>query len=280
MCLITRCQLSFLEKHMRVFNNTKISLAVTAAALSICSQAHSDILGVYAGGGVWQGSVSGGLSNPDSSIPDSVTLEELNIEDSQNAFAYVAFEHPLPLIPNIRVAMTNLNTEGESTIGRDIVLNDNFTFPADAGTQSDIDLSHIDGTLYYELLDNYISFDLGFTARSFSGNARLSYETGEAEGDTEELDLNGIIPMLYAKAQLDLPFTGWYAGGSANYVSITDSSITDAEAKIGYLSGGLGLKLGFDLGYRSFSIVANPDEDDFEADITIEGPYASLIVHF
>lgn len=265
---------------MQKFINRKTSWALAAATLSICSQAHSDILGVYVGGGVWQGSVSGNLSNTDSSNSDAVTLEELNLEDPQNTFAYIALEHPVPVLPNVRIAMTNLSAEGESTITRDIELNDNFSFPANANSQSEIDLSHIDYTLYYELMDNYLSFDLGLTGRSFSGNARLSYDTEEGESGTEQLELDGIIPMLYAKAQIDLPFTGWYVGGSVNYISITDNSITDAEAKIGYLTSGLGLDLGFDLGYRSFSIVAKPDEDDFEADLTIDGPYASLIVHF
>ena len=255
--------------------STNIGLAF---AITVSSQANADFLGIYAGAGVWQSSVSGDLSNT-----DAVSIDELNVDDAQNTVIYVALEHPIPVIPNLRLSMTNISTEGESTIDREIILNDNFTFPANADTQSELDLSHIDYTLYYEVLDNYASLDIGLTGRAFSGKAELSYTTGEdpdTESDTEQVDLDGIIPMAYTKVQIDLPFTGWYFGGSANFVSFQDNSITDAEAKVGYMTNGLGLDFGFDLGYRSFTIAAEPDDDDFKADLTLDGPYASLLVHF
>lgn len=260
------------------FPRTLSALALAGVALS--SQVNADILGVYVGGGAWQTSYSGELSNV-----ESVSLDELGLEDSQNTFAYIALEHPIPVIPNLKVVMNNISTDGASVITRDIDIipgDDGFSIPLDAATQTNIDLSHIDYTLYYELLDNYVSFDLGITGRSFSGEAEINYETGTdpVEMDTETAELDGIIPMLYTKLQLDLPFTGWYIGGSANYISFEENAITDAEAKIGYLSKGLGLNVGFDLGYRSFSIVAEPDDEDLYADITLDGPYASLIVHF
>jgi hypothetical protein len=51
------------------------------------------------------------------------------------------------------------------------------------------------------------------------------------------------------------------------------------DAKLGYMSNGLGLDLGFDLGYRQMNLTVE-ELDDFNADLTTDGPYASLFVHF
>ena len=141
---------------------------------------------------------------------------------------------------------------------------------------SDVDLSHIDGTLYYEILDNWISLDLGITARMFDGDASAS---GSINGASES-DFSGVIPMGYAYAKFELPFTGWFVSGTLNTLSFEDDSITDMNASVGYFSDGLMvLDWGVNVGFRQFSIDAE-ELDDLYADVDISGPFAEFILHF
>lgn len=273
---------------MSVITTKKTALALLSCAL--CSPVYADTLGIYTGGGIWQASLSGEIGlNDNDNLPAS--MDELGIEDNQNTFIYLAFEHPIPVIPNIKVSMNNITAGGDAVITRDININqpipdgDGLTIPANSNTLTEIDLSHIDYTLYYELLDNYVSLDIGLNARAFDSSAKITYDTVPIDDEPsingeEEIKLDEILPMLYGKVQLDLPFTGWYVGGSANYISYEKNSVTDGEVKVGYMTSGLGLDVGFDLGYRSFSLQVEDSDNDLDADVTLSGVYASLNVHF
>ena len=255
--------------------------SLIAAALSLTAglsqTSHADILGIYVGAGIWGGSLGGDIGN--ATVPASA--EELGIDGTEsNAYIFAAFEHPVPVLPNVRLAWNNIESGGDATVSRQIVIDSDLTIAADADTQTDIDLSFIDSTLYYEVLDNYVSVDVGLTARIFDGSASISYET-DLESDSEQDSLDETLPMLYLKGQVDLPFTGWYAGAQGNFISYEDNSITDIEAKIGYLTSGLGLDWGFDIGYRTMAIEIDPDDaSDIGADVDYSGPFANFVVHF
>jgi len=261
--------------------NIKNAILLSLASSLLAQPVFSDVLGVYAGAGAWQGEFDGEIGTDD--VP--LTTEELGFDKETNTFFFVAFEHPIPVLPNVRVAMNSLETSGVTDLTRDlpVAIDSGFQVPVGATLTSDIDLDFIDYTLYYELLDNYVSFDLGITARQLDGSATFSYEVSNEGGtvsETTEEDLDVVLPMLYTKVQLDLPLSGWYFGGQANIISYDDNSLSDIEAKIGYMTSGLGLDVGFDLGYRQLSLETDPTDEDLVADFTIDGPFASLIVHF
>ncbi len=261
------------------------STLLAASMLLSAVQSHADFVGIYAGVGVWQSSIDGEVGTDD--IP--LTSDELGFDDEQNTHAFVAFEHPVPVLPNVRLAMTSLDTSGTELISRGsteellIAIDSEFSIPDGATATSQIDLDFVDFTLYYELLDNYVSLDLGLTARQLDGSASFSYEIESEDTTVTEStakDLDFILPMLYTKVQLDLPLTGWYFGGQANIISYDDNSVSDIEAKIGYMTDGLGLDIGFDLGFRRFAIETDPDNEDLKVDLTLDGPFASVFVHF
>ncbi len=237
--------------------------------------AFSDTIGVYAGAGSWS-------AEPDGSVgtdAEPITAQELGLEKDSNTYFYFALEHPVPVIPNVRIAKTELVTSGSAVVTREFQL-DEVTFVGNADTRSEVDLSHTDVTLYYEVLDNWVSFDVGLTGRIMDAYARVEgtvQETGE-EG-FESIELEGTLPMLYTRARFDLPFSGWHVGGTLNYVGYSGDTFTDLDMSVGYLSDGLALDVGFEVGYRQFKIEVDDDED-LTADINFDGPHASLIVHF
>jgi len=243
--------------------------AACLAALAPLTQADT-VLGVYAGVGQWNADYSGEAGT----IP--IDLEDLNFDDESNNFYYVALEHPVPLIPNIKLQHTDISSTETATIATEFTLDDQ-TFAVNETVTSDLELSHTDAILYYELLDNWINLDLGLTVRAFEGEATVVSQTTST---METVDLDGVIPMFYVKAQFDLPFTGWSVGADANAIGYSGDSFTDISARIAYATDFIPLlDLGFELGYRYMSLDVQ-DEGDLEGDFTMDGPYAALTLHF
>ena len=98
----------------------KTILAAGVAAL-MCGTAQADtLLGLYIGGQIWSNDASGSFGQGN----DNQAVFEFD-EKNQGSF-HVAFEHPIPLIPNIKIASTTLDTVGGTSISQD------FTFGSGA----------------------------------------------------------------------------------------------------------------------------------------------------
>ncbi len=244
---------------------------LSAASLTCCLSlpiAADTVLGIHAGVGQWQSDYSGETG----SVP--VSLEDLNISDENNNVFYLALEHPIPLLPNVLVQHVSLDSSGSSTLDEGFVF-DEIAFPAGTEVHTRLDLSHNDATLYYEVLDNWVSLDLGMTFRAFDGEASVSSADASV---SETVELDTIIPMAYGKAQFELPLTGWSVSAAANLVSYDGNELSDYSAALAWDSDVLIVfDVGVELGYRSLSLKL---EKDLDTDIELEGPYASLRIRF
>ena len=254
----------------------KKTILAAVIGVSISGAAQADMLGFYVGAGIFNTEFSGDFQDEDaSSFNVSVDLEDdLDIKDDTGKYVYIAFEHPVPIIPNIRLARTELEQTGTSAISKTFEF-DGITFTENAVVDSTIDLSHTDGTLYYEILDNWVNLDLGITVRQFDGQIKLEAVI-DGQLRTAEEDLDYPIPMLYGKAQFDLPFSGLSASVEGNWIGYSGNSFMDAVAKIGY-EGSLGL--GVEAGLRTISVELD-DQDDLSASLDLSGPYIAATFHF
>lgn len=247
----------------------KLPLAVTLGLLAVPLAQADTVLGVYAGISSWDTDYSGKAGDP------SITLKDLGVKngDKNNSY-YIALEHPVPVIPNILLEQTNISSKQSSVIEKTFIIDGTVFIAADT-INSDFDLSHTDATLYYEILDNWVNLDLGITARKFDGYFHASSQTLPA--NSKKVNIDQTLPLLYIKAQFDLPFSGLSAGVQGNYVSYSGDKLTDYRAKISYLFDSV-LDIGLEVGYREMSLTV--DDEDIEADLTLKGPYASVIAHF
>ncbi|SMF64312.1 outer membrane protein [Alteromonadaceae bacterium Bs31] len=246
---------------------------VTVLCVLSATASADTIFGVYGGIGVWQADIDGSMGIDD--VP--ITTNELGIDEQQSQVFYVAIEHPIPVVPNIRLQYTPLEYDGFAVVEREFTWDD-ITFPANAPTTTQLDLSHTDITLYYEILDNWVSFDLGLTAKMVDGSASVDSRPEGTDPITEQTELNGTLPMAYAMARFDLPLSGAYLGGHINYVSYDGSTLSDLDVKLGWQYESV-LDVGFELGYRQFKIELQEFEDA-NADLSFDGPYLNLAVHF
>ena len=245
-------------------------LALAFSSVFVPGIAISDtIFGIYAGGGVWSTDVDGSFTFVGDGGNDTVDLsDDLGLEGDNNSVFYIALEHPIPVIPNIKLQRSEMMTESTATLTRDIDFDD-ISYPVGEVVHSTIDLSHTDATLYYEILDNWVSLDVGLTIRLFDGEVDISSESDPTLTDT--IDLDAPIPMLYGKAQFNLPFSGFSVAAELNTLGIVSDLLLKAAYESPY-------RFGVEAGYRVFSIGLD-DVDDLDTSIDVDGVYMGLTLH-
>lgn len=227
---------------------------------------HADtILGIYAGAGVWQSDISGDVQDGITAID---TEDDIGLQDNDNNYFYAALEHPIPLLPNIKLQHTKLSVDGDNELNRIIDFNGS-QFSINENVSAEADLTHTDATFYYELLDNWASLDLGITVRLFDGFVEIQ---SADESASEDLDVP--IPMLYGKVRFDLPLTGLSLDAEANGIGYSGNKLIDATLRVAYESG---IGLGLEGGYRSLQLEL---DEDVEADIDLSGLFIGINFHF
>ena len=248
--------------------NSLRSLLVVAIILSPIT-AVADIVGLYIGGGSWQASPEGNIGRSDIDLESTLNLDEEN-----NQFVFIALEHPIPLLPNIRLQQTEMDWTGSALVTAGTDLNGN-PFVSDEQVDVSLDLSHVDATFYYEILDNVVALDLGITARVFDGEASL---VGISQ--QESIDLDAVGPLLYGQVGVDFPLTGLSAQMIANWIDVDEFRLIDWAAQLAYEFDLFPVvDTSLILGYRSM-LVELDDLDDLQSDATFEGYYLAFQLHF
>lgn len=251
--------------------NKKVVLAsVIAAAMSV--PVYADVIGVYIGAQGWQNEANGGFADTGKSFAD------FSFEKQTKASFYAKIEHPLPLIPNLRLRTGTLEGPGRATLTQEFVF-DGVSYAANADLETNLDFANSDVTLYWEILDNdLVGFDIGLTAKYLSGDFDVS-EVGNAANTSAE-DASLWIPMAYVAAKVAVPMTGIFVYGDVNFVSYDDNSVHDYEVGVGYnFVDNLAVDVALTLGYREVSIEIN-DVDNIDANLQFDGFFAGLEVHF
>ncbi len=240
---------------------THIRTALLACLLLGSTTARADFLGIHMGVGFWSYDMTG-------EILGTVQLDQdLNIFEEQGVTAYAAFEHPVPLLPNIRVAYSDVKHRGNTS------LSSNFSFRGESFTvgqtlDANFDLTHLDTTLYYEIVDIGFDLDFGATLRVFDGNVTL--------GPVKE-DVVAYLPAIYGNVKVGLPLSGLYVGATANGAS----EFTDYEVKVGWEVENFILpEFGISVGYRKLAIDADAGDLDLRTEVDIDGAFITLTGHF
>lgn len=234
----------------------------------------STMPGIYAGGGRIDFDTAGHFRDLNDNGTKIDLEKDLNLAGDAGTYWYIGVEHGVPMLPNLKVAHTELEQSSLSRLDRNIVF-DGVTFPAGSLVTSQLDLSHLDLTLYYEILDNGPNLDLGLTIRTFDGNIQ-SQATYFNTRVTAVLDMRFTTPLLYASGKVNLPLAGLYVAGDINWAGYNGTHFYDLWAKAGYV---FKFGVGIEVGYRKMQLDAD-DIEDLEADVTIDGNYVALVFSF
>ena len=238
---------------------------LTLYLLLTLSQTYADTLGGEVSLGFFNHQPNGNASYKGSTTDMEDTL---GFNEEQDIFLKAYFEHPLPVIPNVKLGYTTLSHEGSSSVV-------NFTWGDTTynGTiDSSLSLDMADVTLYYEFLDNWAEVDAGLTLRYISGNMDV-----HSNQHSDAADFSAWVPMLYGKVRFNLPVTDLSFQLEANAISYWDITAYDYELSARYT---LAMGLGLEAGYKAFHLDSDDLLNGFNADMDFSGPYAAILWDF
>ncbi len=246
----------------------KIRMSLLAGAL-LAGTAQADLLFTVGGNAsLWKAAPSG-------QIDDDVKLDSdgLNLKSTNGMQISLFFEHPVPVLPNLKIRRTNVKTEGNGLYSGTF-LQQTYNEKLD----STLDLSHTDFTLYWglPLPVPMLDINFGLTARNFDGKA-------SAKGQTTNIEVNenikGTLPMLYAGVKVTTP-VDLYAKAEVNYIGFKKNSLVDYEATLGYTFPIPVVDLGVELGYRALQMKTDKDTVKVATDAKLSGAYFGISAAF
>lgn len=247
--------------------NLLISSVVLATALA-SGAAHADFIGGEVSVSYWNGGYGGDVTDRDASSNTIDLGDDLNFDDSGFVEFSAAIEHPVPALPNVMIKHISLD---ETADGQ---LNASFeNVPLNANVQTNLDLTHSSAVLYYEVLDNIVSLDVGLDVKLFDGVLRIEEQGGTNQ--VSETKIDDPIPMAYVSADVDLPLTGLTFGADVSAISYSGDKILDAKAAVRY---NIGL-LFVEGGYRTMQIKVD-DVNGIDVDADLSGAFISTGIDF
>ncbi|WP_180014512.1 TIGR04219 family outer membrane beta-barrel protein [Acinetobacter sp. YH16031] len=218
--------------------------------LGLSSIGHADVIGLKADASYWN---FDGYSQ-------SANAGKQDLDRQGTAQLSVAFEHPVPLLPNAKIKYVNLDSNSEQITPLNV---------------ADIELNNIDYILYYELLDTIVHADIGAGLTNLDGTVR-----NLNAGVLTQYDLDEYSPLLYATAGVKLPLTGMSAKAEAVYSHGSDIKKTDVQAELQYdFIDNLLVDVGAKVGYRIMNIDAEQNNAP-DLELEFKGPYVGLDIHF
>ena len=239
----------------------RLFMILAGSAVLAAPVAQADVLGFGAQVGYWDSKLSGDVAANGGSVD---VKDELDLDGESSSQLSLYLEHPIPLLPNVRVAYINIDQTARGQ------LSGNFDgISAGSDVRSDLELEQLDVTLYYEVLDNWVNLDLGLTVRDFSGDLLV-----QGNGQSSRTTADAVVPMGYLAARFDLPFSAASVGIEGNAAAYSGDSLRDFNVYGQYQLSLLQLRAG----YRQIAVDYEDGDDRF--DVKINGPFVSAGVVF
>lgn len=248
----------------------KLVVACLLASSAVLPVKADTVLGLYVGAQGWNMETEGGFAQNES-------IANFTFDDKTNTSFYAALEHPIPLLPNIKLIRTTLDTSGNTELDGTFTFG-NEVYTVSSRLQTNADLTTTDIILYYELLDNdVVSFDVGINGKQVDGEFRV-VDTDTQQSSIESFD--GIIPMIYSRIAVGLPLTGLGAYAEGSFLSIDDNTFSDYQVAITYnFIETLAIDMSIQAGYRATRLELD-DLDDIYTDLEFKGAFVGLQFHF
>jgi len=238
--------------------------------------------------GATQQKPSGYVSyKPVSDIRDRIDVKnDANLGDKTKPWAKFKLEHPIPVIPNIKLAYMPMKFDGSGVLTRDINWGGR-TYQANADFNLSVKLDRVDTTLYYNLpfikttTAGKLDVEFGLNVRTIMFDGKLSgRERGTGQSISESKSITLPIPMGHLAAEIR-PINQVSLVGELNYISYSKNAYYDYVAGLRLNSHGLlrtPLKPFVEVGYRYEKLKI--DEQDVKTDLKIKGLYGLVGVRF
>jgi outer membrane protein len=246
-------------------------LIIALSLLSAAGAAQADLARIAAGAGIWGAQPDGTVEYRGDGEFD--VEDDLGLDRSTDAYAWLVLEHPVPLLPNLRLDYVSQDFSGSGRTSSTFRVDDTVYV---SGTELDgrLELEQLGVVLYYEIIDlGPAQLDLGVDIRYLDAHVRVRDQlTGRSESVSASLPL----PLLYAAAQFEVPATDLWLRAQGSGLTVDGDGLLDLRLSVGY---DFAFGLGVEAGWRSQRIDLD-DVDDLDADLEISGPYAGVHLDF
>ncbi len=128
-----------------------------------------------------------------------------------------------------------------------------------------------DYILYYQLLDQGVSFDIDFSLANFDGNMDVQEPRSITNGI---MDLS--VPTGYGKIQYTTAFNGIHIGAEASLFSLGKHSVSDYKIYLGWDDK---QNLQLEMGYKKFNLYWNSSTKDSDIQI-FDGFYTAVTLSY
>ncbi|RZU97873.1 TIGR04219 family outer membrane beta-barrel protein [Spiribacter vilamensis] len=247
---------------------TRMMTAIATGALGLAAIGSSQAadFSFRIGGGSWDQNLSGQYADEGSKSFD--LEDDAGLSGSSNGYLYAQLEHPVFLLPNIRLERSSFDEDGRGTFRREIDFGGK-TYNIDESVDSTFEIKQTDIIAYYSVLDTLVDLDLGLDVRLIDADVSIrSRDNTKAASES----VSAPVPMGYAAVRVDVPGTGAYVRAQGSGIGFDGSSFIDTRALVGYTSD---FGIGVELGYRRQELEID-DIDDIDGDVTLEGGFAGV----
>jgi outer membrane protein len=257
----------------------KIVLKTALLGSLIVSAANADVARVEMGVGAWGQTPNGTIKYNDGTTHGTYTSDK---KDDTQAYAWLLIKHPIPIIPNLRLEYVDVKDSG---IISGVGFKD-FDLPGGASTTARFEMKQYDIVPYYNILDNtmWTTIDLGIDIKVIDAtyeadNVKLK-DTGVVTPKYTDKD-TVIIPLVYARARVEIPATNIGLEADGKYVTYDGSTVYDFRAKIDYTFDFVPVvQPAIEVGYRVQKFDVKSDDDKTKLNMDFSGIYAGLMLRF
>jgi len=246
-------------------------LSIIAMSTLVSTSLFADFARVEIGAGAWMQKASGTISyDAGSGVTGTNTLDE---KKDTSAYVWMLIKHPIPVVPNIRLEYTSIHATGKASGAWNGLV-------APANTNSVLDIKEYDIIPYYNILDNtfWTTLDLGVDIKVLDVDYKVEPNgvfTGYEDSSTAP------IPLLYARARVEIPATNIGLEGDMKYVTTGSSTVYDARIKVDYTFDVTPIiQPSIEIGYRTQKIKIDEDDENVKTDMDFTGFFAGLMLRF
>lgn len=213
--------------------------------------------------------------------------DDLRLEGQTGFYLSGSLEHPIPILPNVRLHHKSQTLAGQATLSEQLeFLGQTFDLTGEADTT--LSLTHTDATLFWGIpFLPVVDIEFGLNGRLYNLGVSADVTAG---GQTESFNEGSLlpVPMLYVAGDATIPVVGLNLGGEYKTLPLGDTQISELNVYGRYyapLPTNILVKVGVEAGWRQQSIVIadetlGVDTSDYASSISTGGAYVGLTARF
>jgi len=264
-------------------NIAKKLLAKVALVSVLASSSYAGaIIDLEVGGGVWSTGAPTGTFEADAGN-GAVSFDLANqtnlTSTSDNTYLWAVLDHPIPIVPNIRIEQTTLKSVGTKTV--------NITNLISGDIDTTLDLSSVDYIAYWGVpFATWLPFldelDFGIGGKFFTGSLSMKDSSGVSDPYEQSFD-GATLPYGYGKVRVEPPFMfGIGLEGELKYISYSSSTFSEFMVKADWGMTApipaIDIEAGLEVGYRTISL--DIDESELKTNVDFDGVFFGIYAKF